>query len=96
MSERDVLSQENLRDLNGVIVNVVEWLSVVENTNHYDGESIRFGYYDAPQNGPIRHGGIYVGVHRNYYGEESDGYRDWYQLGLLYPRSMPMQIANIL
>ena len=85
MSEHIDPGMEKRQDLEDTIVKVVDWLAFIENPDHSDGESLRFGYYDAPQDGPIRHGGIYVGVHRTYSGEEDGQYHDWHQLALLYP-----------
>lgn len=68
-----------------LIVEVVEWLAVINNPDHRDGESLKYAYYTAPQSGPVKHGGIYVGVHRSYEGEADGEYNDWHQIALLHP-----------
>lgn len=66
------------------ITAIVEWLSVVENPDHFDGQAERLAYCDAPQMGPVRHGGAYVGRHKSY-GENPEDDSKWWQICLLYP-----------
>ena len=69
------------------ITSIVDWLAVVEKPDHVDGQAVKLGYYDAPQMGPILHGGLYFGRHRVYYGEVGKEWNEWCQISVLYPDS---------